>query len=528
MSLLIRKIGQTVFPEVAPAAIWFTLIAVATCIGCDQTGYELVVNTVMLSILSTMLSFVISLRTSSALERWNAGRQAWTQISLASRNLAALIWIQIGPTTLNAVELAQIVPGSDEEEIENIKGLIEKRTMLGLLQAFSVAIKHYVRSESSIFYDDLYDLVKALPKYSFPSGIEDDMGNMNRENLAGIWRSPAPDGTTVIPIATSTARQSHSLDASLGCSTSSTLSGSHIDLEKGTHSEIGALGKDGKIRKIKLTPGYNPPERGLAHYAPIFLLLQPIIRFFSHEQRRNKSVSATNIPLEIHLFLSGYIATSIRRGTLAAPLVGVAMGYHNQLADSLAIIERVLSTPLPFAYKVHLRAVTYVFLVFLPFQIFASLGYLTILAEFVAAVVFLGFQEIAEQMEQPFGFDDSDLPLDALVSLLSSELQEIAAHPAPSPSSFVFSPLNTPFAPFDCRSAPEILADFSISHGGTDQAGVKGVPGMRRYLAKHLHELEERAKKAREAARNSHKSSRQGSMNWADVDGPREVDVCVV
>lgn len=83
----------------------------------------------MLSILSTMLSFVISLRTSSALDRWNSGRLAWTHMSTASRNLASFVWIHVGQTTLSQQEEARLVKGSPEEEMEKVKGLIEKRTM---------------------------------------------------------------------------------------------------------------------------------------------------------------------------------------------------------------------------------------------------------------------------------------------------------------------------------------------------------------------------------------------------------------
>ncbi|GAA5914274.1 hypothetical protein JCM6882_003678 [Rhodosporidiobolus microsporus] len=528
--LLLSWIGQTIFPEVAPAAIWFTLIAMGICVGCDVADYKMSVNTVMLSILSTMLSFSISLRASSAVERWNAGRQAWTQVSLASRNLASLIWIHIGSTTLNPAEQAKIEPGSDEDEVENLKALIEKRTMLGLLQAFAAATKHYVRGESGIYYEDVYHLVKALPKYSFPSGIEDPSG-LNREALTGLWRAPLPDGTTAIPVHSSSSARRDPLSASVGTASSSSYSASNIDLEKATTAgaeEVGVLGKDGKTKRIELLPAYNAPEKGITHYAPIFLLFRPILKLIRGDRKKRvKPLIATNIPLELLLFINGYVNTSIKRGTLIAPLVGVAFGYTNQLADALATMERVLSSPLPFAYGVHLRAVTYAFLVFLPFQTYALLGYLSILAEFVAAVVFLGFLQLGTDMEMPFGYDDSDLPLDTYCALIASELQEIAAHPAPSPSSYVWSPLNAPFQPFDRRSAPEILAEFSQSHGGVNQDGVKGVPGMRKFLCKHYNELEVRARKAREAAKRAHR--RRGSENWAaDGDEPVTVEVFTV
>lgn len=94
----------------------------------------------MLSILTTMLSFVISLRTSSALERWTAGRTAWSTVSVASRNLASLIWLHTGQTTLTAAQQADVVPGSDEDEIEKLKSLIEKRSILSALQPSLVCV----------------------------------------------------------------------------------------------------------------------------------------------------------------------------------------------------------------------------------------------------------------------------------------------------------------------------------------------------------------------------------------------------
>jgi predicted membrane chloride channel (bestrophin family) len=85
----------------------------------------------MLGILSTMLSFALSLRSSSALERWNSGRQAWTQMNTGSRNLAMLIWLHYPSTTLTAPEVAELQPNSEQMEVEGMKAIIEKRTMIG-------------------------------------------------------------------------------------------------------------------------------------------------------------------------------------------------------------------------------------------------------------------------------------------------------------------------------------------------------------------------------------------------------------
>lgn len=418
---------------------------------------------------------------------------------------------------------------------------------------------------------------------------------MPREAVSGIWRSPLPDGTYVIPTSATSALSSPSGVATPRFGTASTSQLDHLDLEKGLSGTVGdfaTLPKEGgsAIRQVKLAPGYNPPRRTVYHYAPILRLFRPILSLFERREKVRKSPIATNLPLEIHLHLSGYLSTLMQRGTIPTTLVSIFFASLNSLADScvqlsrwslfgrvhltlctrhrLGTMERVLSTPLPFAYLIHcasasrgfpaeawaltdphsstsaVRATAYIYLVLLPFLLYASLAWLTIPAVFsasgchitgadrtltppsfpVSACVFLGFLELGQQLEMPFGYDESDLDLDRYAALIAAELQEIAAHAPPSPATFVFSPLNTPFQPFDRRSAPEILASFSQSHGGTDQAGVKGVPGMRHFLAKHWHELEDRAARDRSA----HKKRGVGAT-WATADeAARTVHVCAL
>ena len=62
---------------------------------------------------------------------------------------------------------------SSSESPEQFKArtIIEKKTVLNLLEAFSVAVKHYLRGEEGYNYEDLYHLVNFLPAYALPPGI---------------------------------------------------------------------------------------------------------------------------------------------------------------------------------------------------------------------------------------------------------------------------------------------------------------------------------------------------------------------
>lgn len=160
-----------------------------------------------------------------------------------------------------------------------------------------------------------------------------------------------------------------------------------------------------RMEELHLAPGYNPPEKSVYDVAPILLVFRPLLRhIFGIAKEPHNKAPSSNIPLEIHLFLNGYLATCIKRSTIPATVVSPAFAALNQLADALATMERVLSTPLPYSYNVHLRATAFFYLLLLPFQIYQSLGWLTIPAQFIAACVFWGFLELASQIEQPFGY----------------------------------------------------------------------------------------------------------------------------
>ena len=73
------------------------------------------------------------------------------------------------------------------------------------------------------------------------------------------------------------------------------------------------------------------------------------------------------------------------------------------------------------------------------------------------AVLYLGFLEIGQEIENPFNYDLNDLDLDSFCLVIQRELHEITAHTCPEPADFIFSPWNQPFAPADRRTASEIL-----------------------------------------------------------------------
>jgi phosphoglycerol transferase MdoB-like AlkP superfamily enzyme len=153
----------------------------------------------------------------------------------------------------------------------------------------------------------------------------------------------------------------------------------------------------------------------------------------------------------------------------------IATGMTNNLTtlqDTVSNLERILNTPLPFAYQAHLRMSIWLYLFFLPFQITTQFGWITIPGTAFASFLFLGFLEIGQEIGNPFNYDLNDLDLDYFCLAIQRELHLITAYPAPDPSAFIFSSLNQPFAPADRRSAKELAAsDTYLPPDGTTEPG---------------------------------------------------------
>jgi ion channel-forming bestrophin family protein len=115
-----------------------------------------------------------------------------------------------------------------------------------------------------------------------------------------------------------------------------------------------------------LRPSRDPPPVTVYDYFPPLRLFKPIVRLIrphrakeAHRtllgRKRPIAPVDNNVALEILLFLSGYHSWLMRNGLLQAPTATAMTNNIGVLQDSMANLERILKTPLPFAYQFHLR-----------------------------------------------------------------------------------------------------------------------------------------------------------------------------
>ncbi|KAJ1504604.1 hypothetical protein HMI54_000456 [Coelomomyces lativittatus] len=135
----------------------------------------------------------------------------------------------------------------------------------------------------------------------------------------------------------------------------------------------------------------------------------------------------TNFTLTLCQYLNSYLLSKRKANQLDIIHFSNSLGQLNSITEVLSQLERIVSTPIPSAYNIHLKQVLYVFLLLLPFQML-QLKAATIFIVFVSSFILLGIAAIASEIENPFGLDANDLPLNSLQEELKKELEEQLTH----------------------------------------------------------------------------------------------------
>jgi putative membrane protein len=96
-----------------------------------------------------------------------------------------------------------------------------------------------------------------------------------------------------------------------------------------------------------------------------------------------------------------------------------------EFMDILGACERIKNTPIPYNYSMYIKQFIFIYVVTLPAGFVSTSGYLTIPIVTLITFVLLSVELIAEEIEDPFGTDINDLPMDELAEKIKDDVKEI-------------------------------------------------------------------------------------------------------
>jgi putative membrane protein len=97
----------------------------------------------------------------------------------------------------------------------------------------------------------------------------------------------------------------------------------------------------------------------------------------------------------------------------------------NSLIDSVGICERIKNTPIPFSYSLFIKKFIFIYVTTLPLAFVVQFGYFSALIATFVFYVLVSMEVLAEEIEDPFGEDDNDLPTDMMSNKIKANVEEI-------------------------------------------------------------------------------------------------------
>ncbi len=140
-----------------------------------------------------------------------------------------------------------------------------------------------------------------------------------------------------------------------------------------------------------------------------------------------KSVrQSSSPPLKLAALMSDWIAEQVRAARLLPHLAADLEAHVAGLVVDQGACERIVKTPIPFAYASQIRQLLVVYLATLPFVLVSRLGWVAAPSMAFIAFALLGIEEAGIEIEQPFDSDANDLPLESFCAVIATDAKRLA------------------------------------------------------------------------------------------------------
>ncbi len=169
-----------------------------------------------------------------------------------------------------------------------------------------------------------------------------------------------------------------------------------------------------------------------------------LIPFFAHELRLHLQQEKTrleldsaphpeipgfdrgkHVPMQIAQLMTERVRRMLKEGTISGEQLLIIDRELAQLMDICGACERIKNTPIPYSYSSFLKKFIVVYVLTLPFGLAFTLGWIAIPVVMFVFYVMASLELIAEGIEDPFGTDPNDLPMERLANTIKGNVHEV-------------------------------------------------------------------------------------------------------
>lgn len=143
------------------------------------------------------------------------------------------------------------------------------------------------------------------------------------------------------------------------------------------------------------------------------------------EELKKELLVSKHPPNTISIYIQKRLEQFRTSGELSELQVLMLNDEVRSFVNNCGACERIKNTPIPYSYNIFLKKIIFLYVVTIPFAFGPEFRYATIFISIIVLYVFASIELIAEEIEDPFGDDDNDLPLEDICNRIKANLEEI-------------------------------------------------------------------------------------------------------
>jgi len=132
-----------------------------------------------------------------------------------------------------------------------------------------------------------------------------------------------------------------------------------------------------------------------------------------------------HVPNQVAALLFRHIGQLHRENTISGEQLIFLNNELLSFTDICGACERIKNTPIPFSYSVFIKKFIFIYVMTLPFGFVFTLGYYVIPVVAFIFYVLASLELIAEEIEDPFGGDQNDVPSDKIAENIQRNIADL-------------------------------------------------------------------------------------------------------
>ncbi|MBC7902083.1 MAG: hypothetical protein H7Y27_01610 [Gemmatimonadaceae bacterium] len=132
-----------------------------------------------------------------------------------------------------------------------------------------------------------------------------------------------------------------------------------------------------------------------------------------------------HVPNQIAMMMFQHANDLYKSGKISGEQLIVLNAELQSFTDICGACERIRNTPIPYSYSAFIKKFIFIYVLTLPIGYVFNLGYYVVPVVAFVFYVLASLELVAEEIEEPFGSDENDLPIDKIGENIHKHVEEL-------------------------------------------------------------------------------------------------------